>query len=49
VKPLTDALEWAARAKAKLVTITEADRAALVSLDGLIHDLAQAPPKDPPK
>ena len=50
VKALTDALEWAARAKARLVPITEADRAALVSLDGLIHDLAQPqPPKDPPK
>lgn len=46
VKALTDCLEWAARAKAKLVPITEADRAALVSLDGLIHDLA-APPSPP--
>lgn len=47
-KAITDCLEWSARARAKLVPVSEADRAALTSLDGMLHDLltpANAPPK----
>ena len=48
VKAITDCLEWSARARAKLVPVTEADRAALVSLDGMIHDLLTPPPAPTP-
>jgi len=49
VKAITDCLEWSARARAKLVQVTEADRAALVSLDGMLHDLLQPAPVAPAK
>ncbi len=43
VKPLTDALEWAARARANLVTVSTADRVAIGSLCEILHGLTPAP------
>lgn len=48
-KAITDALEWTARARAKLVQVSEVDRAALISLDGMLHDLLAPAPTPPAK
>lgn len=46
-KPLTDALEWGARAKANLIPVTKADRAAIGALCEILHGLGPVPAPDP--
>ena len=46
-KPLTDALEWGARAKANLISVTKADRAAIGALCEIVHGLGPAPTPAP--
>ena len=42
-KPLTDALEWGARAKANLISVTKADRAAIGAMCEILHGLGPVP------